>query len=712
VTRVRRADGARDQATPPATPRLAPSLGEARPLPGPVLTPWVGLALLAAAAVLLYLPALKLPFFADDYLFLDQVRHRGLWASVLAPDPLSNFFRPVGRQLYFWAIAGSTHESALAFHTANLACFLGILVALFALTRRLAGDLAGLIASAFVAMHYSGDVAVRWASGSQDLLAVLGALVALLLHVQGRRAGAAGALVLAALSKEVVLLIPAIAILAARRPGEPWMASVRRAWPLGIAVALWIALWATMPHRRSAMATEVEIGLAGPLAALLHLVQVTLGAEWRPGRLGHLAHVLPPLVPMALALAALAWSRDRAPGGAAEVEPAPSLASWPDRRRAMALGISWALLAVVPVAAVAALWSAYYFLFAMCGVGLAIGAWLASHRRGWTLATLALLAWGSQGARTLDEFAVPRSPWTVESHINRFYIDRASRYNASYLASLRRRYPTLPARTTLFYAGLRGNTAFQVADGPLLRWAYRDSTLHSYYLYAFRRELIGRGPFKVFVGEQDTLRELEPDNDLFERLAFSMLLSDHPRAAREALALAADRAPGNPRPRTWLAWAEWAEGDSTHALGALAAAGLRADRGPAPGRDQALACVAARDTLGAIALMTRQTAAYALDPAAHALLADLHLTFHAEHPDGPVEAYAARVLAPTDPIAWRRWGMVQAHNQRYLEALASFGRYFDLAGPAAERDLEAHQWVEKIRGLVPGGDIAREALRE
>ena len=97
-------------------------------------------------------------------------------------------------------------------------------------------------------------------------------------------------------------------------------------------------------------------------------------------------------------------------------------------------------------------------------------------------ARVAALGWGSASARSLDEFADGRTPWTGRSHVNAFYIDRATRQVDRYLASLRRAYPTLAHTTTIFFGGLTGNVAFQTADGPLVRWAYRDSSLRSYYL--------------------------------------------------------------------------------------------------------------------------------------------------------------------------------------------------------------------------------------
>jgi hypothetical protein len=94
------------------------------------------------------------------------------------------------------------------------------------------------------------------------------------------------------------------------------------------------------------------------------------------------------------------------------------------------------------------------------------------------------------------------------------------------------------------------------------------------------------------------------------------------------------------------------------------------------------------------------------------LLADLLLIANPEDPAGPVEAFAVRVLAPSDGLAWRRWGSIQLYRKRYLEALASFDRYFKLAGLAGQGDAEARQWVTNIKRALPGGDIAPEGLRE
>src|SRR5439155_16850045 len=112
----------------------------------------------------------------------------------------------------------------------------------------------------------------------------------------------------------------------------------------------------------------------------------------------------------------------------------------------------------------------------------------------------------------------------------------------------------------------------------------------------------------------------------------------------------------------------------------LERAGCALSREPAPETAGASALARSGDVARALAMMRGAVKPHALDPAAHALLAYLILVAVAEDPEGPVEAFAARVLAPRDALMWRRWGSVQIHRRRYLEALKSLDRYFTLAG--------------------------------
>lgn len=673
------------------------------------MAPILGLALLIAACLWLFLPALHAPFFADDYLFLDQVRGHSLLEALRSPDPIGNFYRPVSRQIWFWLVGRLSGESPQAFHAANVALFLALVTLMFLLGRKLAGARAGVIAAGLVALHYAADVPVLWASGSQDLLAVVGALAATLLHLNGRRGCAAAALLVALLSKEVVLLAPLVILVADHRRGERWADTARRAWPLAASLGVWFVLWVAMP-RRHAYGASAALDVSSALAALAHVPQVWLGLEWRPGEPPGLPRVGPPWGPLALVLAAVAAAWPWRLG--AHTESGATSSAPMHSGHAVRVGLIWALLAAAPVAVAANIWSAYYYLFAMCGLALALGAGLARLPRGWALLATAALAWGSAGARNLDEFAVPRGAWTTASHINRFYVTRATRTCGRYLADLKRLHPEFPSRSTLFFSGITGNVAFLAGDGPLQRFAYRDPSLRAYPFSGLTVERVHRGPAFFFIATNDSLQELAPGSGLYFDIGFSLVVGDHPREARDALRLEVERDPAATDAHYLLAWVQWALDNRQDALASLARAGVQPVEGPTEEVTAALVAFESRDTLRAIRIMTGALLRHGLDPGAHALLADLTLAADPDDRVGTVEAFAARVLAPEDPNAWRRWAMTQTRGARYEEASVSFERYFALAGEGGRNDAEARSWAAKIRRMLPGGDLAREGLHE
>ncbi len=718
-------------------PRAGPAQTPPRREPFPDW-PLAALGLVLFAALWLQRSAFRAPFFADDYLFLDQVRQRSLAAVLRSPDPIGNFLRPVGRQLHFWWLAKLSHESPLAFHAANLALFAGALVLLFVLVRRLAGGRAAAVAAAFVGLHYAADVPLRWASGSQDLLAVVLALGAILLHVLGRRALAALAFLAAMLSKETVLFTPLIALLLDRRADERWSTTLRRAWPLGAAGLAWAALWIATVRSRPGAGAAMAFEPAGLPASLVHLAQVALGLEWREAGFERFILTLPPLLPLAAAGIAI-WCltggrtgpspgagtvrpaqaagavRPAAPARSAQAMGAPRPARLSFAHRAlgspMGIGLLWAMLGALPVAAAVSIWSAYYYLFALLGLALAFGAWTARWPRALTVAAVAVVAWTSQGARRLDEFATAHGVWTTESHVNRFYIERSMRYVTRYLRHLYLARPTVPHRSTIFFSGVPSFSAWQAADGPLVRWAYRDSSLRAHYLTEFTAARERRGPAFYFVVLNDSLTESWRNEPPYRGIAFTMLLEDRHGIAREALEM--DLAHGSTDPHTpyWLAWVKWAGGDSSGVTRLLRDAGVEPVGGPTPEIDAAFKRLAAGDSAGAIDLVTDGMGRHGFDPRVHGLLADLLLPKAESRPGAYVEALAARVLAPENPLGWRRWAMIQATLNRFPHALRSMERYFALGGAQAARDEQALRVLQTLRRVMPGGDIMQQALR-
>src|SRR5262249_22491396 len=157
------------------------------------------------------------------------------------------------------AISGA---SPVFFHAANLALLLLAIALFWLLARRVLGAPAALVAASLLALQHAADVPVWWASGSQDLLALCLALLALLLYVSGRRMAAALPFLLALLAKEVIALTPLIAMWLDRREGERWPAALRRAWPLLAAVAVWAGALAFVTLRRPLAGLAAHIGPA------------------------------------------------------------------------------------------------------------------------------------------------------------------------------------------------------------------------------------------------------------------------------------------------------------------------------------------------------------------------------------------------------------------------------------------------------------------
>ena len=694
---------------PQAHTPVAEERGKARaPAPEPGMTgkrplapaAWLPLALVILAGLWRQGQALRLPFFADDYFFLDQVRGRSLLPALVSQDPLGNFVRPVGRQLYFWLIT-ATGASPVAAHAVNLALFLLILVLLYAIARRLASFRAAVVAAGILALHYAADIPVRWASGSQDLLATAGGLASLWLFLHGWRAASAGSLLLALLSKETVVLTPVVAALAARRPGEPWRRTASRAWPLFAVVVLWALFWfATM--RPSGMG-KLSVGPLSLVAALAHLPQVLVGAEWRAGGKFYFLDSPVSLVPAFLVVCALllAWGHS----GRTEARP-PS----PARDPAIGLGAVWALAGALPVTVVAWTWSNYYYLFALCGVALLLGALLARAHRALGLVVLVGLAWGSEIGRSLDEFATAPGAWTHQSHLSRYYIDRGMAHLDRYLASMRRARPALPPHSIIFFGDIPAQVGWQAGDGPLVRWAYRDSTLQSHYLSMFSFELASRGPVFVFRAVGDSLEDLTSRPVLMRELAMSFLTGENLSSARDALRLDLIQHPADPMAEYWLGWTMLALGDTSAAALHLTQAGCSLEAGPSPELQEAGARLAAGDTLGTERLLGLAVARHALDPGTHAALAEFELRRMVASPYGLIEALAARLLAPQDASCWRRWGFVQYFWGHHDEAGQSLAHYFALAGPAAAGDREAVELADVIRRSLPGSELAQRAI--
>jgi hypothetical protein len=675
------------------------------------------LSLVLLAAAWCRITALGINFFADDHLFLDQVRRsRSLWALLTAPDPLGNYVRPVGRQLYFWVLAHLGHESPAVFHAANLVLYLIVLVLMFVIVRRLANTSAAVIASAILATHYAADVPVEWASGAQDLLALVGALGALALFLSGRRILAGLALFLGLLSKETVVFTPIIAVVASRRHNESWRSSIGRSWPLWLATVGCGALWVIRLMGSAGAREAVWWSLPGGIAAFAHLPQVLIGAEWRQGAETRFLRILPPLVPLLLMVPAIllgggtaspkAPASERPLANAQDIKTRESMVASP-----VLLGVGWALVGTLPITAVTPIWSAYYYLFALCGLCLALGAWLASRPSLVRLMVALVLCWGSENARQLDEFITTRNPWSTESHVNHFYIQRANALGARYLGELQALHPSLPRGSTVFFADLPPFNGLQTADGPVVRWVYRDSSLRSFYLTDFTLQRARRGPFFFLTVVNDTLRDRSSDPNLLRSFAYSMILHRKLGSAHDALQLLLEQDPGDRTSRYWLALTQWALGDRESARASLARSGVDPRSGGSHELLEANSAIARRDTMSAINALLRGRNSHGLSVDVHSRLAAICLAQNEFRLLGVVEAFAVTVLVPSRADGWRKLASGQLQEKQYQAALESLRRYFLIGGATAGQDVEARAVMEGLR-RVTVGDVAREALRD
>jgi hypothetical protein len=654
---------------------------------------WLPLALVLSAAAAVHAAILRAPFFADDFLFLDQVRARPLVDALLSRDPLGNFLRPVGRQLHFWIWSHATHESPFAFHLVNLVLFLGAVVLLYEIARRLVGTGAAVVAAAFLALQYAADVPLLWASGSQDLLALTFGLGAILLAMEDQAVGAALAFLVAVLSKETAAAIPILCFLAGRRAGESVAQTLRRQWPIFVALAAWGAVWlATLALRHGSPAASPAPG--GALAAFAHALQVALGLEWSAANpLPALAH---PEIGVPLVVAAIAaWVAARS--------ASPS-------RRVWIVGAALAVLGTLPVIAVASIWSAYFYLLAMAGIGLLLGALVGRWPVASALAVL-LLGFGSANARLTDEFATANGAWTPLSHVNRFYLDRAMTRISRYLAQMKSQEPTLPHSSTLFFGNFPSFLGWQSGDGALVRWAYRDSSLRAYYVSGFTRERAARGPYYFFITQNDSVTEMKNHEALLQDLWYTRFISRDWTHALDLLQIDSTQTDRPGLTYLWLAWTEFALGDTARAFPVLRGQELNPARGPSPELSTIDAALAARDTSDALRILAGALARHALDAKLHDRLSDILILKPNGLFLGGLESSLTTVLDSSDARAWHRLAIVQLLGNGPYDAKRSMDHYFALGGSAARADTSALSLERLVEGSLPGGALVQRSIR-
>lgn len=232
---------------------------------------WAAVALLAASTLLMWLPALRTPFWGDDYVFLLQAHAAHLsaapWWSEFWPQTPVRFWRPLSQGGYWRAMLACFGSSALAMHVASLCLHLlaSTCVGLFAWSLagacrwqhpRMKAALAGAL-YATLSIHF---LPVEWAAAANNSMLTVFTALALsawmvATRVTGTKRLAALAVIpilqiLALLTKESAVLIPLLLIvtsLFARR----WSWRKGNLATLAVCIAL-IGLWLVLDARFTA----------------------------------------------------------------------------------------------------------------------------------------------------------------------------------------------------------------------------------------------------------------------------------------------------------------------------------------------------------------------------------------------------------------------------------------------------------------------------
>lgn len=452
-----------------------------------------GIALiLAALAALRWPDAARLPFLNDDYVFLDKVA-RSSFGSLWGFSELAfHWWRPWSREFHYWALARLAGPDEVAFHLANAALFVAVLVAFFVLARAWVGSRAAAFATVAVATMASWDLPLLWSAGAQDLWMMAWSLASLLAWRSDRPALSAAAFALALASKETAALLPAILIAHELALGRATpLAAIARAWPHALLTAAWAAvhpvlggrLWqgsfVPSPPSPAAIAPwEV------PLRAMGALVNLDAWPAPATGWPAAFASALPTLALMIAALLIAGW-RTRPPGAD----------DTPGERGVVVLGVVWAAVGWAPLMLVGLGWHAYYALFG------ALGVWLALARR---LARAPAAAVAVVAAMTVLGFAraeTPSSNWG-----DAWYQRRAGFFVARMREQLRTMHPAFPPHARLYFAEVPNHVGFLAGDGPALRVWYDERTLRAGFFNDWRVRAAGEPAGEDFFFRADSLR--------------------------------------------------------------------------------------------------------------------------------------------------------------------------------------------------------------
>ena len=523
-------------------------------------TKWALPGLVLAGVIALYAGTLAAGFINDDYLFLEETRRQGLWGALAQFGGLSNYFRPLSREVWFALLSPLSGGEPGLFHVAQLALFVAALVLLADLLSAFVPPRERLVAPAVLAgvtwyaLLPMQRVNLTWVSCSQDLLALVGVLASMACFRRGRLVPAFIAYAAATLAKESALPLPAaLFVWAWRVDGVPAPVALRRVAPFALAALPWaLGEWLLRQHA-PAPAPLVFRGdhLA---AAFVHLAQSLAGVEHASGWLGSWTAARPSALAFALLAVAAAWLPERADAPAAGT--AASVTAPAKAGAALPFALAWIGIFTLAVWPVVYLWSSYYYTLAAVG-GALIVTLLASRVARWSWIALAgALVWWHAAGVSAPAFGLEKDPWVGTSHYTPFYLERAARLSKLLRASLTRSLPKVATGTRFFFASIPSWAGFQTGNGPNIRQLYHDDTIESYFYSEFGEKTAERRPCEfLFWNGNDFDRLHTLTNDPFFQVGTDLLLLEKPAGAAWAFRRGLETGGARVDHLYWLGWA-------------------------------------------------------------------------------------------------------------------------------------------------------------
>lgn len=442
--------------------------------------PWLVPALLLALAAVLMADTFRLGFFADDFHMLDVARRIPLLALLGGDHGIFPWYRPLSRELFFALIAAAGPYDVWLARIVSLLCVAAAAWQVRAIAARVAGPRAGVAAAALFVAHATTKFLVAWASGFQDVLAMLLVLSAFRDHAEGRAARSLAWAFLAVFAKETAFLVfPLLALQTllsrpARDAWRPWLAQ------LGVcALAVALHLGVRLGWQGAGRQVEVERSLSGLAQAVLRVIAGFVGSLQAPE---------PGAVLLAAAAGVACLLLMRFGGQRLSAAKGEALPDATGRRAGVLLIAGGALLGFMPLVIGNAMGvvtaSSYYAFSAVPWLAMLAGVALA--RLPFMAGAVALAALVSGNALTLGHRAPDLSQpsawefreWDWPEAV------RLSAISERLGEDLRTRLAGRPDSAVVLFFDLPKGCFFQSEDGPATRESLRDLTVRSYWTNA------------------------------------------------------------------------------------------------------------------------------------------------------------------------------------------------------------------------------------